>query len=196
MKFIAGATLVTIAVPLIMGCSSAGGKYVPSKVGEVRQPTENQGISALLRPSTDRARIGDPIVCNLVLRNLSQEPVWIPREPEYQIHIIHPNGRRDNSLEELGRPRHYDASNAVLLKPGQQISTQLEVKTYYFDQGGITEIFAVVQCGRNTNAQLEPFWSGRAISNSYGIMIDAPWGYSVGRQIFGQVSTARKQRTI
>ena len=43
------------------------------------------------------------------------------------------------------------------------------VETSYFDRPGITEFRAEINVAKNTNPEVEPFWSGRLLSNSYGL---------------------------
>lgn len=153
------------------GCATTPKPYVPVTLGSLDDPETDGQLEVWISTSQEAAFIGDPIFFTVTIRNTGTRAVWVPRNPDLLMTWIYPNGRRDNMLREFSRDQHYSASEAVLLRAGQQMTKSVAVKTYYFPRTGITEFRAVLHAGRNTNSELSPFWQGELQSNAYGIMV-------------------------
>lgn len=115
--------------------------------------------------------MGEPLYFTVIIQNVGDKPLWLPRNPDLLLTWVYPNGRRDNFIRERPPAQFFSAHNAVLLQPGQQMTRTIAVKTYYFPLPGITEFRAILRGTGNTNPDLQPFWSGRVESNAYGIRV-------------------------
>ena len=67
--------------------------------------------------------------------------------------------------------RFFHKAECLLLKPGGELLLAGLVDTSYFSRAGITEFLAEINVARNTNPELTPFWSGRLLSNAYGLQL-------------------------
>ena len=114
---------------------------------------------------------GEAITFSVTLKNNSPDALWIPDNPNVLLVWTYPNGRRDNFLQDAPESAFYDQSSAIQLAPGQELTRQMSIKTHYFDFDGVTEFRAVLEVADNTNPELHPFWTGRVVSNGYGVMV-------------------------
>lgn len=156
---------------LLAGCAEMAGPYVPARVGAIRDTVSSGAVAVVIDTDAHEALIGQPIVFRVTIRNTSEQALWVPRNPDLLFTWIYPDGRRDNFLREFEAERFYGEDEAVLLKPGFQMTKYVQIKTYYFDRAGITEFRALLHAGRNTNPALTPFWYGEAMSNGYGVLV-------------------------
>ncbi len=147
--------------------------YIPTTVGSLGEPDPASEMKVSISSKNTLAFIGDLIVFQITLKNVSTESIWVPREPDVLLTWIYPNGRHDNFLREFQDERYYSTDDAVQLLPGQQITKFVPVKTYFFERAGVTEFRALVHASRNTNPQLAPFWQGRALSNAFGVLVES-----------------------
>ena len=162
-----------LAISLFLaGCTTVPNRYIPNAVGSLNDADNTNNI---LRASIELANpesfIGEPIVFKVVIKNISEMPLWLPRDPEFFFVWIYPDGRRDSFVYEPQRDQFYSRADAVCLRPGQQIMKSVAIRTSYFQRNGITEFRAYLRTGRNTNPELSPFWDGELASNSYGVMV-------------------------
>lgn len=164
-------TTPALLAALFAGCGTIPELRPPTQVGQVRACDQVEGLQVEIKPLNNLAVIGVPIAFEIAVRNTGDHAFWLPKEPPLRFHIVYASGRRDNYLEDPSSPHFYQEHESVRLNPGDSITTQFEVKTYYFDRAGITEFYAVVDPAKNTNPALSPFWDGRAKSNVYGIYV-------------------------
>lgn len=163
--FLAGAAF------LLAGCAEVARPYVPARIGAIHDTVSSGAIEVSIDTDDRQALIGQPIMFRVTIRNTSQQALWVPRDPDLLFTWIYPDGRRDNFLREFADERFYHEGEAVLLKPGFQMTKFVQIKTYYFERSGITEFRALLHAGRNTNPALNPFWYGEAMSNGYGVLV-------------------------
>lgn len=160
-----------LAGALAGGCTSLPVAYIPQTVGPLEESQITNFLEVRIEPDKEEAVIGDLIRFRVILRNTGTVAFYVPRKPDLLFTWTYADGVRDNYVCELPFERFYFAEEAVLLKPGEQITTHMDIKTYYFDTPGITEFRAYVCPGRNTNPELTPFWQGKASSNGYGVVV-------------------------
>ncbi len=145
--------------------------YRPTRVGRIDAAPAEGPLEMQMVCAQDTITIGEPLYFTVIIRNTSDRPVWLPRNPPLIMAWVYPDGRRDNFLREYPDAQFFSTQNAVLLQPGQQMTRTVAVKTYYFPLPGITEFRALLDSPRNTNPELTPFWSGRLESNAYGVKV-------------------------
>jgi hypothetical protein len=162
------------ALLLSAGCGTIQQPYIPSTVGVIATEQSQGPIEVQIVSSQDTVTLGDPIYFTVIIRNTGERPLWLPRNPHVMLTWVYPNGRRDNFLREFAPEGYFSKQDSVLLHPGQQMLRTIAVKTYYFPHAGITEFRAVVHSPLNTNSELQPFWSGQAESNAFGVKVLAP----------------------
>lgn len=158
----------TAAVALLAGCGTVREAYKPSHLGNLADSETDNGIEVTLSPDKYRARIGDPVTFQVVIRNVGDQPVAFPADPDLLLTWVYPDGKRDNLIrgdKASARP------GTVLLAPGQERIEHSVVTTYYFDHGGIHEFRAIVTADAQTAAG-RPQWSGRLVSNGFGVMFE------------------------
>lgn len=155
----------------VSGCGTIEKPYQPQRVGRIDSERPTGPIEVQILCAQETVVIGEPLYFTVIIRNVGDRPLWLPRNPDLLMTWIYPNGRRDNFIREQPPPQFFSAYNAVLLQPGQQMTRTIAVKTYYFPLPGITEFRAILRGTENTNPELHPFWSGRAESNGYGIRV-------------------------
>jgi hypothetical protein len=160
------------AAALLAGCGTIPETYIPSTVGPLGEGDASREVKVVISTKSTLTFIGDPIIFQITLKNVGEEPIWVPREPDVLFIWTYPNGRHDNFLREFQEERFYSADDAVQLLPGQQIRKFVPIKTYFFERAGITEFRALVHASRNTNPNLSPFWQGKALSNAFGVLIE------------------------
>lgn len=167
MKTITG-WLALIGMGLMTGCGTVQQAYRPDHLGDLSDDEIDQGIRVTLVPDKYRARIGEPVTFKVVIRNVGDQPVWIPGDPDVLLTWVYPDGRRDNLLRGLSSST--PPKNAVLLRPGQEQVEHSVVTTYYFNRAGIHEFRAILTADASPKAQ--PGWTGRAISNGFGVFFE------------------------
>lgn len=156
---------------LTAGCSTIPDRYIPKEVGSLNDHDDSNILRVSIASDEPELAIGEPIVFQVTIKNISKLPLWVPRDPEFFFTWIYPDGRHDSFVYEPQRDQFYTRSDSVCLRPGQQITKDVSIRTYYFERKGITEFRAFMRAGRNTNPALMPFWNGELASNSYGIRL-------------------------
>jgi len=171
-----------LALPavLLVGCASMPEPYIPTQVGSMQDSLAKNGLEIEITPNCTSSPLGEPIAFDIRIRNASDKAFWIAKQPDLLFSWVYPDGRRDNFLRELADQRHYLRTEARLLDPAEEITLRTEIATYYFHRPGITEFRAVLHCAPNTNPNLQPFWCGKAVSNTYGVKFVRPRG-GIGR---------------
>lgn len=166
---------------LLAGCSTIPNRYIPNAVGSLDDEDDSNILRISITSEDPELSIGEPIVFKVSIKNISKLPLWIPRDPEFFFTWIYPDGRHDSFVYEPQRDQFYTRQEAVYLRPGQQLTKSVSIRTYYFERKGVTEFRAYLRTGRNTNPALVPFWNGELASNSYGIMMGVKKkGYTPG----------------
>lgn len=165
-QFLAG-WLAVVSIGFLTGCGTVQQAYKPDHLGDLSDDEIGQGIQVTLVPDKYRARIGEPVTFKVVIRNVGDQPVWIPGDPDLLLTWVYPDGRRDNLIR--GMPSSAPKS-AVLLKPGQERVEHSVVTTYYFSRAGIHEFRAILTADAAPKTQ--PGWTGRAISNGFGVFFE------------------------
>ena len=162
-----------LAVSLLLaGCSTIPNRYIPNAVGSLNDADDSNILRISIDPENPELSIGEPIVFRVSVKNISKMPLWVPRDPEFFFTWIYPDGRHDSFVYEPQRDQFYTREDSVCLRPGQQFTKSVSIRTYYFERKGITEFRAYLRTGSNTNPKLTPFWNGELASNSYGIKLD------------------------
>jgi hypothetical protein len=166
------AFLAGLAISLVAGCATVNDQpYIPAKMGNLNDSLAYGGIKIMLVPDHYQAKIGDLITFSIILKNVSEEPIWIPREPDVLLTWVYPDGKRDNLVRDDEKQAKYTKSNSILLQPGQERTYRSAISTYYFNRRGITEFRALVSANDTANNELNPFWAGQGESNGYGVML-------------------------
>ncbi len=171
-----------VFLALLTGCGTLNNSYRPAVVGPVDSCTRVRDLAVVLVGTqeaktsryADRVRLGEPVHFSVVLKNVGTNDLWVPKNPEILFSWIYPDGQRDNHLREIPKDHFYQADDVVLLKPGQSLKQPYQLKTWFFRKTGIVEFRAIVQISRNTNRDLPAVWSGRVVSNGYGILVERP----------------------
>ncbi len=160
-----------LMLALATGCSTVPDLYKPQALGARDDGWADSGLRVEIAPTHDYAVKGHDIVFNVTLSNVGMEDFLVPREPEILFLWTYANGRRDNFMVDSPPTAFYQPNEVYLLRPGKSYQFQVPVKTAYFPDLGLTEFRAVAQLPRNTNPQLAQVWSGKSLSNAYGVMI-------------------------
>jgi hypothetical protein len=137
-----------------------------------------KGLQVTIRPTSDQVTVGDVINFEIVYENVGPEPFMFPKHPNILFTWTYANGRRDNYLIEDASPKHYASTDLVSLDPGTSMTREFKVKTYYFKTKGVTEFRAILRCPQCTNPELGSVWHGRAVSNTYGVMLTRGRNYA------------------
>ena len=159
---------------LLTACSTVPDPYIPSRVGAFHAEQSKNDLAVEIQLEQSRALLGDPLSFKVMIKNTGSRAYWIPKRPNLLFYWIYPNGIRDNYVIEFPKEKYYSSSEAVLLKPGEQMVVIERIETFYFPKDGITEFKAMFQSAHNTNAQLTPFWQGTIFSNNFGVMLEKP----------------------
>jgi hypothetical protein len=159
-----------LVLALATGCASLDQPYIPAKMGNLNDSLARGGIEISLVPDRYLADIGDMLAFSIILKNVSAEPIWIPREPDMLMTWVYPDGKRDNVIRDA-KPVEYTKANSTLLNPGDEKVYRSAVTTYYFNRGGITEFRALVSANHPVRDGLGPYWTGEAESNGFGVMM-------------------------
>lgn len=164
--------LIAISGTLLAGCASLPETYVPSTVGPVQhQATQGQALECRIHSVHDAVVAGEPVEFVVLLRNRSDQAIWVPSRPDVVFLWTYSNGRRDNFMRDDPMPQFFTSHNAVLLQPGEQLTRTVRVDTRNFLRNGVTEFRALVQAPTNLNPELNSFWTGRTVSNGYGVLV-------------------------
>ena len=163
--------IAAVGVLFAVGCAEIPETYHPQTVGALSSAQTNNGLCVQLVSPTEILSLGKPVVFDVIVRNTGDHAYWIPQKPQQIFFWTYPNGRHDCFMIEREQTRFFRKDECALLQPGQQITLQSLVETFYFDRPGITEFKVEIDVARNTNPELMPFWSGRAISNSFGMQL-------------------------
>ncbi|HIE10870.1 MAG TPA: hypothetical protein EYP62_04595 [Kiritimatiellae bacterium] len=156
---------------LCCSCASIPEQYRPTRVGPNLPPEGAGGIEVQIRPLTASVRIGEPVLFDIVIYNRNGHAVALPRHPDIEMIWIYPDGQRDSTVHQPQGARFFDPEEVLLLPPGHALRTEISLPTYYFPGPGVTEFRAVLHAEENLNPRITNFWSGRAYSNSYGILV-------------------------
>ena len=169
MKVVAG--ILVLGAALLTGCATVDKAYIPSKMGNLEDSQASGGIRMSLVPDHYQAKIGDLLTFSIVLKNVSDAPIWIPKQPDFLLTWVYPDGKRDNIIRNPETNQTYTKANAILLQPGQEKTYRSVITTYYFNRAGITEFRALVSVDKPASKELSPFWNGYAESNGYGVYL-------------------------
>ena len=153
---------------LISGCTSVD-VYVPKTVGSIPHQKADGEVTLRIDTSDNFVVTGEKVTFSVTLKNNSAKALWLPEDPQLTFAWTYPNGSRDNFLQDPPQPSYYDQDTAVQLEPGQEMTRRTAINTDHFTLDGVTEFRAVLEVAANKNPNLRPFWSGRAVSNGYGI---------------------------
>ncbi len=154
----------------LTGCGTVREPYIPKRLGSLHDQKADQGIRLTLSPDKYRARIGEPVTFTVLIENTRGRPALLPADPGLLLAWIYPDGRRDNMVRSQEPvPRQ----EPLLLNPGEQRVARLVVPTYYFNFDGIYEFRAILR-GQPLPVESDAVWTGRALSNGYGIYFDHP----------------------
>ena len=151
------------------GCNTMPEPYHPQVIGPLPDAPASAGIALKLTAPVDVISLGNPVTFSVAIRNTSDHALWIPKKPQQAFFWTYPNGRHDCYMIDREATRFFNKSDCLLLQPGSEVVLPSLVETSYFDRPGITEFRAEINVAKNTNPEVEPFWSGRLLSNSYGL---------------------------
>jgi hypothetical protein len=160
-----------LAIGLLTGCSTVPDPYRPQALGARDDGWADRGLQIGILPTNDYAVKGRDILFNVTLTNVGAEDFLVPRDPDILFLWTYSNGRRDNFMVDTPSTVFYQPNEVYLLRPGKHYTFQVPVKTSYFPDLGVTEFRAVAQLPRNTNPELPQVWSGKSLSNAYGVMV-------------------------
>lgn len=156
------------------GCAGFEGARRPTEVGITRQAVEHAGLQVEITPARERIARGESLFFRVRARNVSDQRLHLPRDPELIFTWIYPSGRRDCFVGDFPVERHYQSAELVVLEPGESLELSKSIETHYFPKKGITEFKAIFYVPQNSNRSLNPVWTGRSLSNSYGILLEPP----------------------
>lgn len=169
MKLATHKTVMSAAcLAVFAGCGTVHEAYKPDHLGNLADNETNSGIEVTLSPDKYRARIGDPVTFQVVIRNVGDTALWFPADPDLLLTWVYPDGKRDNLIR---GDRREAVAGEVLLSPGQERIEHSVVTTYYFDRGGIHEFRAIVTADAGPVGK-KPTWHGRAVSNGFGVYFE------------------------
>ena len=163
--------IVAVLSMAAAGCGTVKETYHPQTVGPVPDSRGCEGLILKLTAATDIVQLGRPVVFSVAVCNTSDHAIWIPKQPQQGFYWTYPNGRHDCYMIDREQTRFFQKSDSLLLNPGSEIVLPGLVETSYFNRPGITEFRAEIDVARNTNPELAPFWSGRLLSNGYGLQL-------------------------
>ncbi len=163
------AALSCTALCLLTACSTVPDPYVPSEIGEIRSSNPTHGLQLTIEPVSDELPFREPVHFRVILENVGEQAYWVPREPFILFYWIYPTSVRDHYVRERPAPQHYTKSEVKRLEPGQRLVYSERIETYYFPRPGIVEFWAHYVSAQNLNTAITPHWTGRLVSNSYGV---------------------------
>ena len=155
----------------VAGCGTVKEVYHPCTIGTVSDSQDCDGIVLKLTAPAKIVQIGKPAVFSVAVRNAGNRAIWIPKKPQQGFFWTYPNGRHDCYMIDREQTRFFTKNECLLLKPGDEILLSGLVETSYFNRPGITEFLAEIDVAKNTNPEMQPFWSGRVLSNAYGLQL-------------------------
>ncbi len=162
-------SLLLVTALLLAGCATVPSRYIPKEVGSLNDADDSNILKVSISCKYPEMSIGEPIVFQVSIKNISSRPLWVPRNPDFFFTWIYPDGRHDSFVYEPQRDQFFTRTDSVRLRPGQKLTKSVSIRTYYFERKGITEFRAYLRTARNTNPELVPFWNGELASNSYGV---------------------------
>ena len=163
---------MVILLPMLWaGCGSMPEVYHPRALGALTEGRTRDGLLLKLTSHTQSVSIGQPVVFQILVCNVSQNAFWLPLKPQKGFFWTYADGKHDFFVFDREQKKFYSKQECVLLQPGQDMVLRGEVETYYFEKWGITEFMAELIVAQNTNPDLAPFWSGRALTNPFGVCI-------------------------
>lgn len=154
---------------LATGCGTFPGPYIPDTLGPMSDPSPTHGLELVIQPQSREVTFREPITFDVFIQNRGDIPKWIPREPYFIFYWIYPTGIRDNYVIETQPTRRFTEHDAILLPPGHRMRFTETIPTFYFPRPGIMEFRAACIIPANSNHELQPFMTGRLVSNSYGV---------------------------
>ena len=161
-----------LAVAFSAACSTVPDPYIPSETGPVRDSQPDQGLQLTIDPISDTFVFGKPVTFRVILENVGDQGYWVPRAPHILFYWVYPTGVRDHYVRERPAPRFLPESDAVLLPPGHRLVYLEHIETFYFPRPGIMDFHAHYISARNLNPNLAPYWTGRLVSNTYGVRLN------------------------
>ena len=163
--------VVALVSLFVAGCGTVEEIYHPQTVGAVGNGQSLEGLFLKLKAPVDMVQIGKPAVFSITVVNTNDHAVWISKKPQQAFFWTYPNGKHDCYMIDREESRFFKKSDCMQLEPGKELLLPGLVETSYFDRPGITEFLAEVDVPKNTNPEMTPFWSGRLISNGYGLQM-------------------------
>lgn len=152
----------------VVGCGTVKQSYKPAHLGNLADHQAESGIEVTIVPDKYRARIGDPLSFKVVIRNISNQPILFPSDPDLLLTWVYPDGRRDNLI----RGEKKGSSKMITLAPGESIVLNSVITTYYFDRAGIHEFRAILRGEQMAMSTNNRAWAGRAVSNGFGVLFE------------------------
>lgn len=131
-----------------------------------------RGMALTIEPINEEFVFGRPATFRVLLKNVGERAYWVPREPHILFHWIYPTGLRDHYVRERPTPTFRQTDDVILLEPGFQLVYLEHIETFYFPKPGIVEFRALYISPENLNPKIAPYWSGRIVSNIYGIRLN------------------------
>lgn len=154
---------------LATACSTVPDPYIPATLGPMSDPAPLGGLELVIVPEARQIPFRTPVTFDVFIQNRGSIPKWIPREPYFVFYWIYPSGLRDNYVIEIQPTRRFTEHDAILLPPGHRMRFTETIPTFYFPRPGIMEFRAACIIPGNLNQDLQPFMTGRLVSNAYGI---------------------------
>ena len=127
------------------------------------------GVRVETMPNRSQARRGEALEFTTRITNTGDRALHLPRKPDVLFAWVYPSGRRDNLLVDLPHSRSYTWEDVIRLAPGEWVEVRTVIDTSYFPLPGPVRFAAILQVPRNTNAELQPFFSGRARSTPHSV---------------------------
>ena len=163
--------LSAVALAAMSGCGTVQEVYHPQVIGPLPSAQACNGLSLQLMAPANLVQLGNPAAFSVAVRNTSDHGIWVPKKPQQGFFWTYPNGRHDCYMIDREETRFFHKAECLLIKPGGELLLAGLVDTSYFSRAGITEFLAEINVARNTNPELTPFWSGRLLSNAYGLQL-------------------------
>ncbi len=165
------AGMVGLGLLGLLGCGTLEEVYYPHTLGTLNDGQPHEGLALELSSPNFVAQLGPPVSFSVVVKNAGAKAVWFPKKPQQGFFWSYASGRRDCFMIDRNETAFFHRNDCVWLEPGRELVLGGLVDTQYFPRPGLTEFRAEVHVPRNTNPELQPFWSGRLFSNGYGVMM-------------------------
>lgn len=162
-------SILALVMALSAGCSTVPDPYIPATLGPFGEPVRLGGLELVIVAEEREPTFREPVSFNVYVQNRGDIPKWIPREPYFVFYWIYPTGMRDNYVIETHPTRRFTERDAILLPPGHRMRFTETIPTHYFPRPGIMEFRALCIIPGNSNEDLQPFMTGRLMSNTYGV---------------------------